>query len=64
MFAKPLLFALKGIPHAKYENSPNLVQILPQDHTHFNFGGFQWNILEHSINNTNKGATTKNFSHA
>ena len=51
MFVKPLFCALKGIPHAKYEKKlsimpilyffhnvgPNLAQILPQDHTQFDF---------------------------
>ena len=52
MFLKPLFFASKGIPHVKYEKKnyrqcpflyffhiiePNLAQILPQDHTHFDF---------------------------
>ena len=52
MFVKPILFALKGIPHVKYEKKTidnglflyffhnigtNLAQILPQDHTHFYF---------------------------
>ena len=52
MFVKPLFFALKGIPHVKYEKKtidkahfftffrntgPTLAQILPQDHTHFDF---------------------------
>ena len=66
MLAQPLLFALKGIPHVKYEKKPidnacfffyffhnigpNLGQILPQDHTHFDFfAGFQWNMLGDSI---------------
>ena len=52
MFVKPLFFALKGIPNVKYEKKaidnnhfftffhniwPNLAQILPQGHTHFDF---------------------------
>ena len=52
MFVKPLFCALKGIPHAKYEKKaidnahffiffhnigPNLAQILPKDHTQFDF---------------------------
>ena len=51
MFVKPLFLALKCIPHVKYEKKlliipislffhnigPNLAQILPQDHTHFDF---------------------------
>ena len=66
MFVQPLLCALKGIPHAKYEEKklimpfsllfhnigPNLVQILPRDHTHF-FAIFQWNMLGDSININN-----------
>ena len=33
-----------------YNIVPNLAQILPQDHTHFDFlAGFQWNILRDSI---------------
>ena len=51
MFVKPLFFALKGIPHVKYEENypqcpflyffhnigPNFAQILQQDHTQFDF---------------------------
>ena len=50
MFVQPLLPALKCVPHAKYEKKlfvmsvsllqntgTNLVQILPQEHTHFAF---------------------------
>ena len=52
MFVQSLLFALKGIPYVKYEKKtidngrfftffhnigPNLAQISPQDHTHFDF---------------------------
>ena len=33
---------------------PNLAQILPQDHTQFDFfAGFQWNMLGDSININN-----------
>ena len=34
-----------------HNTGPNLAQILPQDHAYFGlFVGFQWNMLEHSIN--------------
>ena len=37
-----------------YNIGPNLAQILPQDHTHFDFfAGFQWYMLEDSININN-----------
>ena len=44
----PLLFFFHNI-------GPNLAQILPQDHTHLaSFStGFQWNMLEDSININN-----------
>ena len=52
MFVQPFMFALKGILHVKYEENllimlvslvffhnigPNLAQILPEDHTYFEF---------------------------
>ena len=54
VFVQLLLFALKGIPHVKYETKllimpvsllfpqigPNLSKILAQDHTHFVFCWF------------------------
>ena len=39
-----------------YNIGPNLAQIFPKDHTHFNlflFAGFQWNMLGDSININN-----------
>ena len=66
MVLEPLLFTLKGIPQNKIWKKPNdiacfftffynighnLAQILPQNHTRFDFfPGFQWSMLANSIN--------------
>ena len=61
---KTTTFLLKIVPHVKYERNllimpvsllfhnigPNFAQILPQDHTHFDFfAGLEYNVLGDSI---------------
>ena len=65
MFVQPMLSALKNILNVKIfpimpisllfsKIEPDLAQILPQDHTHFEFfASFQWSMLGDSISINN-----------
>ena len=51
MFVQPLLFALKGTSHVKYEKKKTIDNACfgPRPHPLSFFAGFQWNMLDDLI---------------